>query len=163
MIVWLVKGWGIEYSEVYGVYASERGAVQAVRRRLFSNDSVVLEGAVQRHVRGRVEGAGTVRARKFNHRSDQARPRLASYRQRGAASWGCYSGAKRVGWRLSFAPGLALGKVINLNLLNGKEVAFRLPSRTKSGTKFRFRKGGEKGRDLHLIVRATNPKANGEP
>lgn len=58
---------------------------------------------------------------------------------------------------------LALGKVINLNLLNGKEVAFRLPSRTKSGTKFRFRKGGEKGRDLHLIVRATNPKANGEP
>lgn len=58
---------------------------------------------------------------------------------------------------------LALGKVINLNLLNGKEVAFRLPSRTKSGTKFRFRKGGENGRDLHLIVRATNPKTNGEP
>lgn len=53
MIVWLVKGWGIEYSEVYGVYASERGAVQAVRRRLFSNDSVVLEGAVQRSQRRR--------------------------------------------------------------------------------------------------------------
>lgn len=52
--VYLVKQWGIEYSKVYGVYGSERGAVQAVRRRLFSNDSVVLEGAVQRSQRRRV-------------------------------------------------------------------------------------------------------------
>jgi hypothetical protein len=50
---------------------------------------------------------------------------------------------------------MALGKVVKLNLPNGKEVAFRLPRKTKSGTKFRFRRGGEAGRDLHLTVRAS--------
>lgn len=50
---------------------------------------------------------------------------------------------------------LALGKVVKVRLLSGKEVSFRLPAKTKSGTKFRFRRGGEEGRDLHLTVRAT--------
>lgn len=50
---------------------------------------------------------------------------------------------------------MALGKVVKVRLLSGKEVSFRLPAKTKSGTKFRFRRGGEEGRDLHLTVRAT--------
>ena len=50
---------------------------------------------------------------------------------------------------------LALGKVVKVRLLSGKEVSFRLPAKTKSGTKFRFRRGGEEGRDLHLTVQAT--------
>ena len=50
---------------------------------------------------------------------------------------------------------LALGKVVKVRLLSGKEVSFRLPAKTKSGTKFRFRRGGEDGRDLHLTVQAT--------
>lgn len=50
---------------------------------------------------------------------------------------------------------MALGKVVKVRLLSGKEVSFRLPAKTKSGTKFRFRRGGEDGRDLHLTVQAT--------
>lgn len=50
---------------------------------------------------------------------------------------------------------LALGKVVKVRLLSGKEVSFRLPAKTKSGTKFRFRRGGDEGRDLHLTVLAT--------
>lgn len=50
---------------------------------------------------------------------------------------------------------LALGKVVKVRLLSGKEFSFRLPAKTKSGTKFRFRRGGEDGRDLHLTVQAT--------
>lgn len=50
---------------------------------------------------------------------------------------------------------LALGKVVKVRLPSGKEVSFRLPAKTKSGTKFRFRRGGEDGRDLHLTVQAT--------
>ena len=50
---------------------------------------------------------------------------------------------------------LALGKVVKVRLPSGKEVSFRLPAKTKSGTKFRFRRGGEYGRDLHLTVQAT--------
>lgn len=56
---------------------------------------------------------------------------------------------------------LALGKVVNVRLLNGKEATFRLPAKTKSGTKFRFRRGGEEGRDLHLTVRAIPEKSDG--
>ena len=56
---------------------------------------------------------------------------------------------------------LALGKIVKVRLLNGKEAEFRLPAKTKSGTKFRFRRGGEDGRDLHLTVRATPEKNDG--
>ena len=56
---------------------------------------------------------------------------------------------------------LALGKIVRVRLLNGKEAEFRLPARTKSGTKFRFRRGGEDGRDLHLTVRAKPEKSDG--
>ena len=48
-----------------------------------------------------------------------------------------------------------------LGLLNDKDVEFRLPAKTKSGTRFRFRRGGEEGRDLHLTVRATPEKSDG--
>lgn len=56
---------------------------------------------------------------------------------------------------------LALGKRLKVLLPNKREVEFRLPARTKSGTKFRFRRGGEDGRDLHLTVRATPEKSDG--
>ncbi len=56
---------------------------------------------------------------------------------------------------------LALGKLVKVRLLNGKEAEFRLPAKTKSGTKFRFRRGGEEGRDLHLTVRAKPEKSDG--
>lgn len=56
---------------------------------------------------------------------------------------------------------LAFGKIVKVRLLNGKEAEFRLPAKTKSGTKFRFRRGGEDGRDLHLTVRATPEKSDG--
>ena len=56
---------------------------------------------------------------------------------------------------------LALGKVVQVRLLNDKDVEFRLPAKTKSGTRFRFRRGGEEGRDLHLTVRATPETSNG--
>lgn len=56
---------------------------------------------------------------------------------------------------------LALGKRLKVLLPNKREVEFRLPARTKSGTKFRFRREGEDGRDLHLTVRATPEKSNG--
>lgn len=49
---------------------------------------------------------------------------------------------------------LALGRSVRVRLLNGKAVEFALPSGTKSGTKFRFRRGGVNGRDLHLEVMA---------
>lgn len=56
---------------------------------------------------------------------------------------------------------LALGKLVKVRLLNGKEAEFRLPAKTKSGTQFRFRRGGEEGRDLHLTVRAKPEKSDG--
>lgn len=56
---------------------------------------------------------------------------------------------------------LALGKVVKVRLLNDKDVEFRLPAKTKSGTRFRFRRGGEEGRDLHLTVRAKPEKSDG--
>lgn len=56
---------------------------------------------------------------------------------------------------------LALGKIVKVRLLSGKEAEFRLPAKTKSGTKFRFRRGGEDGRDLHLTVRAKPEKSDG--
>lgn len=56
---------------------------------------------------------------------------------------------------------LALGKVLKVRLLSGKEAKFRLPAKTRSGTTFRFRRGGEEGRDLHLTVRATPEKSDG--
>lgn len=49
---------------------------------------------------------------------------------------------------------LALGKKIKFRLLSGNEATFTLPAKTKSGTKFRFRGGGENGRDLYVEVRA---------
>ena len=47
---------------------------------------------------------------------------------------------------------LALGKRVQVRLPSGKDVAFSLPAQTKSGTKFRFKRGGEDGRDLYLEV-----------
>lgn len=47
---------------------------------------------------------------------------------------------------------LALGKRVQVRLPSGKDVVFSLPAQTKSGTKFRFRRGGEDGRDLYLEV-----------
>ena len=49
---------------------------------------------------------------------------------------------------------LALGKRVQVRLPSGKDVVFSLPAQTKSGTKFRFKRGGEDGRDLHIEVLA---------
>ena len=47
---------------------------------------------------------------------------------------------------------MALGKRIKVRLLSGRVVTFSLPPKTKAGARFRFRGGGEGGRDLHLTV-----------
>lgn len=56
---------------------------------------------------------------------------------------------------------LDLGKRVRVRLLNGKEAEFTLPAQTRSGTKFRFRGGGEDGRDLHLEVLSNDPEQDG--
>ncbi len=56
---------------------------------------------------------------------------------------------------------MTLGKRVQVRLLSGKEVVFSLPAQTKSGTKFRFRRGGEDGRDLHLEVQSNDTEQGG--
>ena len=48
----------------------------------------------------------------------------------------------------------AILRATQVRLPSGKDVAFSLPAQTKSGTKFRFKRGGEDGRDLHIEVLA---------